>query len=119
MDTLSLDFDSQFDLITCLGFVMYLREESFPDFLSRIYRSLKLGGRLLLSFYPEASEHSKLIPFDATRMEAVDREFRMCTEVRYTTRHPLPVCCVTFRKTASCASQLTADHIISAINRGI
>ena len=55
MNALTLEFDCTFDLITCLGFVMYLKEESFPNFFSRIYRALKPGGRLLLSFYPEAS----------------------------------------------------------------
>lgn len=88
MDALTLDFDCKFDLITCLGFVMYLKEDYFPDFLSRLHRALKPGGRLILSFYPEASEHSTLFACDAalSRMEAIDREFVMCIEVRYTTR---------------------------------
>ena len=86
MDALTLDFNCKFDLITCLGFVMYLNEESFPDFLSRIHRAIKPGGRLLLSFRAEASECSKFLTFDATRMEAINREFLMCTEMRNTIR---------------------------------
>ena len=84
MDALTLDFDCKFDLITCVGFVVYIKQENFPDFLSRIHRAIKPGGRLLLSFRPDDSERSKLFPFHTTRMEAIDREFLMCVEKRNT-----------------------------------
>ena len=86
MDALTLDFECAFDLITCLGFVMYLKEERFPYFLSRLYRALKPGGRVLLSFLPDASEQPPHYPFDTAR-HPVASEIFMCTEVRFTTKY--------------------------------
>lgn len=85
MDALNLDFESKFDLITCLDFVMYLQEERFPNFLHRIHRALKPGGRLLLSFYPDPSEQSQLFAFEARRL-AIARDIFKCTQERSSTR---------------------------------
>ena len=97
MDALKLEFESTFDFVTCLGLMMYIKEECIPDFLSRIYRSLKLGGRVLISWFPEASEQSPLFPFDFRQMGravkweegpnySIGRELFMCANLRFTIR---------------------------------
>lgn len=85
MDALTLDFESKFDLITCVGFSMYLKEEQLVDFISRIHRALKPGGRFLFTFYSDPSEQSPLCPVDVSR-NPIAREVYMCAELRFTTR---------------------------------
>ena len=85
MDALKLEFESTFDLLTCLGFMMYIKKECIPDFFSRIFRSLKLGGRVLISYFPDVSEQSPLFPFDF-RSNPIGREVFMCANLRSTTR---------------------------------
>lgn len=84
-DALTLNFESTFDLITCLGFVMYLNEEHYPELLARIFRALKPGGHLLLSFLPDLSEMSPRFQYNPAR-HPVGREIFMCTEARFATR---------------------------------
>ena len=53
IDALTLDFECVFDVVTCLEFVMYVKEDYLPNFLCRLHRALKPGGRIILSFFLE------------------------------------------------------------------
>lgn len=85
MNALTLDIESKFDLITCVGFSMYVKQDLMFEFISRIHRALKPGGRLLFTFFPDPSEQSPLYPLDVSRNH-IAREVYMCTEIRFATR---------------------------------